>query len=110
MNAPTPAMDAANAPRRFPDSNTNGSRAPDLAIEILSRDDDRNALYEKATLYLDNGSRVVWIVDPYQKGVMVITDNERYWVTDTLTCPELLPGFSINVQTIFSWPSAKTAE
>jgi len=78
-----------------------GSRAPDLAIEILSRDDDRNALFEKARLYLENGSRVVWIVDSFQKGVMVITSDGRHWVTDTLTCPELLPGFSINVQDIF---------
>ncbi|MGH7453029.1 MAG: Uma2 family endonuclease [bacterium] len=89
-----------------------GSRAPDLAIEIFSRDDDRNALFEKAKLYLENGSRMVWIVDPHQKGVMVITDNERRWVTDTLTCPELLPGFSVKVQDIFSWPAApvKAAE
>jgi Uma2 family endonuclease len=81
-----------------------GTRAPDLAIEILSRDDDRNALFEKAQLYLENGSRIVWIVDPYQKGVMVVTANERRWVTDTLTCRELLPGFSVNVQDIFEWP------
>jgi len=85
-----------------------GSRAPDLAIEILSRDDDRNALFEKAQLYLENGSRVVWIIDPYQKGVMVITPNDRQWVTDTLTCPELLPGFSVNVQDLWAWPAAAT--
>jgi Uma2 family endonuclease len=78
-----------------------GSRAPDLAIEILSRGDDKSALFEKAKLYLEKGSRIVWIVDPFQKGVMVITANERHWVTDILTCPELLPGFSINVQDIF---------
>jgi len=89
-----------------------GSRAPDLAIEIVSRDDGWSALFEKAELYLENGGRVVWIVDPYQKGVMVITSNDRRWVTDTLTCPELLPGFSINVKDIFAWPvvSVKAGE
>lgn len=86
-----------------------GSRAPDLAIEILSHGDDRNALMEKAKLYLENGSRVVWMVDPFQKGVMVITAGNKQWVTDTLTCPEVLPGFSVTVQDIFSWPTAKTA-
>jgi hypothetical protein len=40
------------------------------------------------------------------KRVMVITANERRWVTDTLTCPELLPGFAVNVQDIFAWPAA----
>ena len=89
-----------------------GSRAPDLAIEIFSRDDSWNELYEKAKLYFENGSRVVWIVDPYQKGVMVITSTGRHWVTDMLTCPELLPGFSVNVQDIFAWPAVpvKAAE
>lgn len=89
-----------------------GTRAPDLAIEIVSQYDRWNDLFAKAELYLEKGSRVVWIVDPYQKGVMVITSNERLWVSGILTCPEVLPGFSINVQDIFSWPSApaKTAE
>ena len=89
-----------------------GSRAPDLAIEIFSRDDSWNELFEKAKLYFEKGSRVVWVIDPYQKGVMVITPNNRHWVTDTLTCPELLPGFSVNVQDILAWPAApvKAAE
>jgi len=85
-----------------------GTRAPDLAIEILSRDDDRTALFEKAQLDLENGSRVVWIVDPFQKGVMVITPDGRHWVTDTLICPELLPGFSVKVQDLWAWPLAPT--
>ncbi|MGH7451101.1 MAG: Uma2 family endonuclease [bacterium] len=83
-----------------------GTRAPDVAIEIVSQYDRWNDLFAKAELYLEKGSRVVWIVDPYQKGVMVITSNERIWVSGILTCPEVLPGFSINVQDIFSWPSA----
>jgi len=89
-----------------------GSRAPDLAIEILSRDDSRNELFEKAKLYFEKGSRMVWMIDPYQKGVMVITPHNQHWVTGLLTCPELLPGFSVNVQDILAWPAvtAKTIE
>jgi len=85
------------------------TRAPDIAIEIVSRDDGWSALFEKADLYLEKGSRVVWIVDPYQKAVVVVTPNDRRWVRDTLTCPEILPGFSMNMQDIFSWP-AKTSK
>jgi Uma2 family endonuclease len=87
-----------------------GSRAPDLAIEIVSRDDRWTDLFEKAALYLENGSRVVWIVDPYQKGVMVVTASERIWITGTLTCSELLPGFSVDVKDIFAWPAAPKPE
>jgi len=84
-----------------------GTRAPDLAIEIVSRYDRWTDLLEKAQLYLAKGSRVVWIVDPYQQTVVVITPNEQRWVRDTLTCPEVLPGFSLNVPDIFNWPAAK---
>jgi len=89
-----------------------GSRAPDLAIEIISRDDSWTELFEKAKLYFEKGSRMVWFVDPFEQGVEMVTPNSRKWVTDTLTCPELLPGFSIQVQDIFTWPSApiKAAE
>lgn len=85
-----------------------GTRAPDLAIEIVSYDDRWTELLAKARLYLEKGSRVVWIVDPYEKIVVVITPNEQRWVRDILTCPELLPGFSIKVHDIFNWPSATT--
>jgi Uma2 family endonuclease len=86
-----------------------GSRAPDLAIEIVSRDDTWSELFEKARLYLAHGSRVVWIVDPEEQAVMAITANERVWMKDALTCPELLPGFSVPMQEVFVWPQAEPA-
>lgn len=89
-----------------------GSCAPDLAIEIISHDDAWSALFEKADLYFEKGSRVVWFVDPYRQGVMIVTSDDQRWLKDTLTCSELLPGFSVKVQDIFTWPSApaKAAE
>ena len=80
------------------------TRAPDLAIEIVSSDDRWTKLYEKAELYLAKGSRVVWIVDPYRQGVMIITANEQRWENERLTCPELLPGLSLSMADIFNWP------
>lgn len=84
------------------------TRAPDLAVEIVSYKDRWTGFFQKARLYLEKGSRVVWIVDPYEKAVFVITAKEERWVRDTLTCPEVLPGFSLNVQDIFNWPATKT--
>jgi Uma2 family endonuclease len=84
------------------------TRAPDLAIEIISRDDAWSELFDKADLYFEKGSRVVWFVDPYRKGVLVVTPDGQRWVKDTLACPELLPGFAVNVQDIFTWPAAST--
>ncbi|MFQ5630544.1 MAG: Uma2 family endonuclease, partial [bacterium] len=86
------------------------TKAPDIAIEIISRDDTWTEIFEKAELYLEKGSKQVWIADPYQKGVMIVTRDDRRWVKNILTCPELLPGFEINVQDLFEWPVASTME
>ncbi len=78
------------------------TQAPDLAIEIVSDDDRATLLFEKARLYLEKGSKVVWIVFPSEKSVVVITPNTRRWESEVLTCPELLPGFSLAVEKLFS--------
>lgn len=86
------------------------TRAPDLAIEIVSLGDKWTELFEKAKLYLEKGSRVVWIADPFQQGVMVITPTEQRWEKERLTCPELMPGFSVTMDEIFTWPEDVAAE
>jgi len=82
------------------------TRAPDIAIEIISEDDAWTKLFAKARLYFEKGSREVWLVDPYEKGIMVVTPTGKHWVLDTLTS-ELLPGFQVELNNIFTWPAAK---
>jgi hypothetical protein len=48
--------------------------------------------------------------EQHAKGVMAVTLNERRWLTETLTCPELLQGFSVNAKDIFAWPSVPQQE
>lgn len=84
-----------------------GSCAPDLAVEIISCDDVWSALFEEADLYFEKGSHVVWFVDPYREIVLIVTPGEQQWVKDTLTCPELLPGFAVKVKEIFTWLGAQ---
>jgi Uma2 family endonuclease len=81
------------------------SRAPDLAIEIVSDDDKATIVFKKARLYLEKGSQVVWIIFPSEESVVVMTPTARRWESDILTCPELLPGFSLEVAKIFSYPA-----
>jgi len=81
------------------------TRAPDLTIEIASDDDKAAAVFAKGRLYLEKGSRVVWLVFPTEKRVMIMTPEEWRWESATLTCPEILPGFSIEVEKIFSSPA-----
>jgi len=83
------------------------TRAPDLAIEIVSDDDKASAVFAKARMYLEKGSRVVWIIFPFEKRVMIMTPAEWRWESETLTCPEFLPGFSVKATEIFSSPAHK---
>ncbi len=85
------------------------TRAPDIAVEIISSDDAWTKLFEKAKLYFEKGSREVWLVDPYEKGVLVLTPTARRWEWNTLTSPELLPGLQIELSQIFAWPNAPAA-
>lgn len=78
------------------------TRAPDLAVEIVSDDDRATLLFEKARLYLEKGGKAVWIVFPSEKSVVVITAESRRRESETLTCPEVLPGFSLDVAKLFS--------
>ncbi len=82
------------------------TRAPDIAVEIISCDDAWTKLFEKAKLYFEKGSREVWLVDPYEKGVLVLTPTARRWEWNTLSSPELLPGLQIELSQIFAWPAA----
>jgi Uma2 family endonuclease len=79
------------------------TRAPDIAIEIISHDDPWTALFAKARLYFEKGSREVWLVDSYEKGIMVVTPTSKRWVWDKLTS-ELLPGFQVELKNIFARP------
>ena len=80
------------------------SRAPDIAIEIVSRDDVWSVLFDKAALYLEKGSQEAWLIDPYQKGVLVVSPKTRRWEWELLASPELLPGFQVKLMNIFDWP------
>jgi Uma2 family endonuclease len=94
---------AGNRPRV-----TKGSvmRMPDLAIEIKSPGNTLKELREKAIYYFANGTRLVWIVHPAKKLVIVLTpDDENILVEgDILDGGEVLPGFSVPVADIFADP------
>jgi Uma2 family endonuclease len=41
-----------------------GQLAPDLAVEIVSPSDNLNDVEEKVDLYLQNGTQLVWVINP----------------------------------------------
>jgi Uma2 family endonuclease len=77
--------------------------APDLAVEILSPDDRMVQVMEKVTFYLANGVRLMWVVNPEARTVMVMSSpsSSRILTEDeTLDGGDVLPGFSTPVRDI----------
>ncbi len=75
---------------------------PDLAIKIKSPTDIIK-LRKKANYYLENGSKVVWLVDTQRQKVEVYTvdDTEILGSSDTLGGGELLPDFILPVNSLW---------
>jgi len=79
--------------------------APDLAIEILSPDQNMARFLDKIQFYLMNGVRLVWVIDPAAATIAVLApDQEGRTLTagDTLDGSDVLPGFSVAVDDIFA--------
>lgn len=76
---------------------------PDLAVEILSPDDDPRALMDKVGEYLRAGTRLVWVIDPERRIAAVYrstADVCRLGESDSLTGDELLPGFACRLSDV----------
>jgi Uma2 family endonuclease len=77
--------------------------APDLAVEILSPDDRMTEAMKKLRFYLAHGVRMVWLIDPERRTLVVMTppDQQRILIEDdTLDGGDVLPGFSCTVRDI----------
>ena len=76
---------------------------PDFAVEIKSPDDKLNEMREKAAYYLANGTKLVWLVYPEKRLVIVLTPEGEDILTDkdTLDGWDVLPGFTVVVSEIF---------
>lgn len=77
--------------------------APDLAVEVLSPNDNPRDVWVKVVNYLSAGT-IVWVVDPDQKQVEVCVPGQpvkRVGLNDTLDSGEILPGFTLVIKDIF---------
>lgn len=76
---------------------------PDLAVEVLSPGDRRGKVEYKLSLWLESGTRSVWLVNPRRRTVEVIRSmDERRLLheTDDLV-DDTVPGFRVKVSEIF---------
>ena len=77
---------------------------PDLAVEVVSSSDKHYDVTEKAFAYLKAGTRLVWVVEPVAKTVMVYrseTDFTLLTREDILTGEDVVKGFTCPVAQLF---------
>lgn len=78
---------------------------PDLAVEIISPNDKFTEVNAKVKLYLDDGVKMIWLIDPQLREVIVYILNSHQntilTVADRLTGGDVLPGFEIAVADLF---------
>lgn len=78
---------------------------PDLAVEVVSEYDTARDVREKAEDYMDNGTRLLWIVYPDRRIIDIHRPGQpvvKLGVADQLDGGDVLPGFSVLVKDIFS--------
>ncbi len=79
--------------------------APDLAIEVISPSNTFEELHEKLVEYFANGCKLVWIVNPDERSVLVYRQpqpDQLLKLTDTLDGEDIIPGFSLAIADLFT--------
>ena len=77
---------------------------PDLAVEVVSPNDQVDEVDEKIKDYLRAGVKLIWVVHPVLRAVQVLrTDGTVGWLSsdDELSGEDVIPGFQCRVSDLF---------
>jgi Uma2 family endonuclease len=77
---------------------------PDFVVEIRSPSDRLSIAQAKMQEYIDNGARLGWLIDPYNRVVYVYFPNqpvEHLENPATISGDPVLPGFVLDLQKIW---------
>jgi Uma2 family endonuclease len=84
--------------------------APDIAAEVMSPHDTGDEIAEKVVEYLRAGIRLVWVISPAARTVVVYRQSrDATYLTeeDLLTGEDIIPGFECMISDLFP-PVART--
>ena len=79
-------------------------KAPNLAVEVVSKNDTYGDVDDKADEFFSAGSQAVWIVNPRRRTVAVHTLDappQMHNMGDTISGGAVLPGFELPLASIF---------
>jgi Uma2 family endonuclease len=80
---------------------------PDMVVELRSPSDTIARLRKKMALYLANGVRLAWLIDPASRRVEVYRPGREVEILDdpaTVSGEDVLPGFVLDLAEIFTPP------
>ena len=78
--------------------------APDLVVEVLSLSDDIERAQAKMNLWLRNGVRLGWLVDPFDQRIWVYRPGAEAVVMERpleMSDDEVLPGLVVDLRRIW---------
>ena len=78
---------------------------PDFVVELCSKSDRLVEVQAKMQEYLDNGTRLGWLIDPESKQVQIYRQNQTIEVQNapnSLSGEDILPGFELDLQEIWA--------
>lgn len=81
--------------------------SPDLVVEILSIGNSKKEMDTKFDLYQENKVLEYWIVDPFQKTILIyVLENERYigmkpYLIDSKIISPTFPKLKVSVKKVF---------
>lgn len=78
---------------------------PDIVVEVIFPTDKYSDVVRKVEVYLEDGVKIVWVVDPKRQSVAEYTQANPNGVTrrndDILSGGEIATGFELKVSEIF---------
>lgn len=93
---------------RFPDGLPDRIEGgPDLAVEVISPSETATAIMKKVRMYLDAGTRLVWVIYPEDQVIDVYQPTEQGYLLQTVVASgslqggDVLLGFSLALKSLF---------
>ena len=77
---------------------------PDFVIELRSETDSIKTLQSKMQEYIDNGAKLGWLIDPKTQKVEIYRLGKQVEILQnpaTLSGEDVLPGFILNLSSVF---------
>jgi Uma2 family endonuclease len=78
---------------------------PDFVVELLSESDSLPKLQAKMREYIDNGTRLGWLIDPQNRQVEIYRFGREVELLESpgnLSGEDILPGFVLNLRRVWS--------